>query len=629
MTDMLNVAVSGLRAFQRALETTSHNISNVATPGYSRQRVELGTREPQLFGSTMVGSGVQVNSINRYGSDVLVSQMQHASSTFSRLGAFAQKAGALNNLFANSSTGLSASLTRFSNALQGVANTPTSTAARQVLLSEAEGLVTRLQTYDQRLGEIETEVNQQLANEASAINGIASNIARLNQEIVSAQSASGEAPGDLLDARDKQLSDLAARLETNVVRQSDGSINVFVGNGQPLVLGGTSATIVAKADAFVPGRVGLALQTSGSTLDITSSLSGGSVGGLFDFRRELLDPARNQLGQMAVALAEVVNGQHREGLDLSGNLGGDLFAVGSVDVMPATTNTGSAALAVTRTGASALTPYDYVMRYDGSAWTMQRADNGAAVSFTGTGTVSSPIVAGGVSIVLSGAPVAGDRFLVRPTAGAIRNMDVLITDPARVAAAAPIRSAAAIANTGSATISGGEVLNAGNAQLRNTVTLQFIDATHYSINGAGSNVYTAGGNIDINGWRVQISGAPAAGDTFTVSDNAAGKGDNRNALEMAAVLSRGVLTGGTESLDSAAARFIGAIGTAAGQANSSLEAQQVIYDDSVAAVDGVSGVNLDEEAAAMLRYQQAYQAAAQMIRVTQTLFDSVLDATRR
>ncbi|MEO8314603.1 MAG: flagellar hook-associated protein FlgK [Pseudomonadota bacterium] len=628
MTDMLNVAVSGLRAFQRALETTSHNIANVATPGYSRQRVELGARQPQLFGSSAVGSGVQIESINRFGSDMLVSQMQRAASAVSRLDAFAQKAGALNNLFADSSTGLSASLTRFTNALQGVASTPTSTAARQVLLSEAEGLVTRLQTYDQRLGEIETEVNQQLDGEASAITGIAANIAKLNLEIVSAQSASGQAPGDLLDARDRQLSDLAARLDTNVVRQDDGSINVFVGTGQPLVLGGTSATIVTKADAFVPGRVGLALQTAGATLDISSSLSGGTVGGLLDFRRELLDPVRNQLGQMAVALTTEVNGQHREGLDLAGNLGGDMFAVGAAEVMPAATNSGSAALAVTRTGSGTLTPYDYVLRYDGSAWSMQRVDNGAATSFTGTGTLADPIVAGGVSIVLSGAAVAGDRFLVRPTSGAIRNMDVLITDPARVAAAAPIRSAAAVANSGSATISAGEVLNAGNAQLRNTVTLQFIDATHYSINGVGSNVYTAGANIDVNGWRVQIGGTPAAGDSFTVSDNTAGKGDNRNALEMAAVLSRGVLSGGSESLNAAAARFVGAIGTAASQANSSLEAQQFIYDDSVAAVDSVSGVNLDEEAANMLRYQQAYQAAAQMIRVTQTLFDSLLQATR-
>ncbi len=487
----------------------------------------------------------------------------------------------------------------------------------------------RLQTYDQRLDELETEVNQQLGGEASAINSIAASIARLNQGIVTAQSQAGQAPADLLDSRDRQLADLAARLDTSIVRQDDGSINVFVGNGQALVLGGTSATMVAKQDVFQPTRLTLAFQTPGITVDIGSSLSGGSVGGLLDFRRELLDPARNQIGQMAVALTEVTNTQHREGIDLAGNMGGDLFAVGAVEVLTDTTNTGSAAVAATRTGAGALTAYDYVMRYNGSAWTMQRADNGAPITFTGTGTGADPIVADGVSIVLSGTPAAGDRFLVRPTAKAIKGMDVLISDPARVAAAAPIRSAAAVGNTGAATISAGEVLDAGNAQLRNSASLQFIDATHYSVNGAGSNLYTPGANIDINGWRVQINGTPAAGDGFTVANNVAGTGDNRNALEMATALSRGVLSGGTESLNASVSRFIGSVGVATNQANTSLDAQKVIYDDSQAAVDGVSGVNLDEEAANMLRYQQAYQAAAQMIRVTQTIFDSLLEAARR
>jgi flagellar hook-associated protein 1 len=218
---------------------------------------------------------------------------------------------------------------------------------------------------------------------------------------------------------------------------------------------------------------------------------------------------------------------------------------------------------------------------------------------------------------------------VRPSAGAIAGMNVLISDPSKVAAAAPIRSAAALTNTGAATISAGEVRDAGNAQLRSTVTLQFIDATHYSINGAGSNVYTPGADIDINGWRVQVTGTPAAGDTFTVANNSSGTGDNRNALEMAATLTRGVLSGGTESLNAATSRFIGSVGVATSQANASRDALQVIYDDSAAAVDGLSGVNLDEEAANMLRYQQAYQAAAQMIRVTQTIFDSLLEAARR
>jgi flagellar hook-associated protein 1 FlgK len=629
MADMLNVAVSGLRAFQRALETTSHNIANASTPGYSRQRVELATQAPQVFGSGSLGRGVIVSNIGRYSDDVLAGQMQSASSSFARLDAYAEKAGALNNLFADSSTGLSASLQRFSNALQGVANTPTSTAARQVLLSEAEGLAQRLQTYDNRLDGLESEINQQLLGEASTINSIAANIAQLNIDIAAAQARAGQAPGDLLDARDQQLAELSKRLDTSLVRMEDGTVNVFVGNGLSLVLGGTSASVVARQDAFIPTRVSLAFQTPGVTADVDGALTGGTVGGLLDFRRELLDPARNQIGQMAVALAEVTNNQHREGIDLAGNLGGDMFAVGAVEVRPDIANTGSAGLAVTRTGAGALTQFDYVVRYTGSAWTLQRADSGAPVSFTGTGTNVDPIVADGMSLVLSGTPATGDRFLVRPTANAIKGMDVLVTDPARVAAAAPIRSSAALANTGSASISAGEVLDVGNAQLRNTVTLQFIDATHYSINGVGSNVYTAGADIDINGWRVQISGTPATGDVFTVSNNAAGGGDNRNALEMAAALSRGVLSGGAESLNTVAARFVASVGVSTNQANVSRDAQQILYNDSVSAHDGLTGVNLDEEAANMLRYQQAYQAAAQMIRVTQTIFDTLLGATSR
>jgi flagellar hook-associated protein 1 FlgK len=248
---------------------------------------------------------------------------------------------------------------------------------------------------------------------------------------------------------------------------------------------------------------------------------------------------------------------------------------------------------------------------------------------TGAGTAGSPFLADGMSIVVGGTPADGDRFKLQPTAGAIAGMNVLITDPASIAAAAPIRSAAGISNAGTGLISAGEVLDPTNVQLRSGVTLQFIDATHYSVNGAGSFTYTAGGNIDVNGWRVAITGAPQAGDTFTVSDNIGGVGDNRNALELAGLLGKGVLTNGTESLTSATSRLVGSIGVATNQAQVGRDAQQIILDDAVATRESVSGVNLDEEAANLMRYQQAYAAAAQVIRVTQELFDTLMNATRR
>jgi flagellar hook-associated protein 1 FlgK len=206
---------------------------------------------------------------------------------------------------------------------------------------------------------------------------------------------------------------------------------------------------------------------------------------------------------------------------------------------------------------------------------------------------------------------------------------VLITDPSEVAAAAPIRTAADAGNAGTGSISAGEVLDGTNAQLRSAVTIEFLSANTYSINGAGSFAYTDGGNIDVNGWRVQISGTPAAGDTFTVSDNTSGTGDNRNALALADALKSPVLNNGTTSLGSAVGEFVGGIGVATRQAQVNRDAQNVVHEESVAQKEAVSGVNLDEEAANLLKYQQAYQAAAQLIRVADTMFQTLLAATER
>ena len=235
MADILSTGISGLRAFQRALDVTSHNIANVSTPGYSRQRVELQTREAERYGSGFLGTGVDVSTITRSYDELLATQMRGATSSSSRLDVYASKAQVLNDLFSDSSTGLTVSLQRFTNAVQGVSNEPTATAARQVMLSEAQGLTQRLKTYDSRLDDISAEINSRLTNEAATISTIADSIARLNGQIVSGQSA-GQAPNDLLDARDQQLALLSEHLNVQVVKQDDGACNVFVGNWHSLVL---------------------------------------------------------------------------------------------------------------------------------------------------------------------------------------------------------------------------------------------------------------------------------------------------------------------------------------------------------------------------------------------------------
>jgi len=517
----------------------------------------------------------------------------------------------------------------FSNAFQGVANSPNSIPARQVLLSQASTLQNRLKSFDTQLNAMDDEVNSRLKSEVDEVNTIASGIAKLNSDIQVGLARTGQPPNDLLDQRDKLLDQLSEKVSINVVKQDDGVANVFIGNGQPLVVGANANKLTTVQDKFDPTKLGIGMPSTGGVLDMTRNITGGVLGGLLDFRQELLEPAHNELGRIATALADQVNAQHQKGMDLNGVLGGNFFSIGSVNTLASDANTGSGTVAVTRTNVSALTTKDYVLKSTGSGWQLTDAANGAAVPMTGTGTAIDPFVVDGMQIVVGGSAATGDQFLIQPTRTAVSGLNVLVSDPSAVAAAAPIRGSANTANTGTGAISAGEVLDSSNAALRSTVTIQFLSANTYSVNGAGTFTYTPGSNIDVNGWRVQVSGAPAVGDSFTVSNNTAGSGDNRNALALANALQKPVLNNGTATLSDGIGQFVGNIGVSTQQAQVNRDAQSAILDQDVAAQDSVSGVNLDEEAANLLKYQQAYQAAAQLIRVADTLFQSLLNATQR
>jgi flagellar hook-associated protein 1 FlgK len=632
MADLLSTSISGLLAFQRALDTTSHNITNANTVGYSRQLPELQTRQAQQSGNGWVGNGVDVTTVKRAYDDFLSNQARTSSSSYSHSSTYATQAGRISNLFGNSTTGLSASLQNFVNSAQSVADTPTSIPARQTLLSQAQGLVERLKSYDDSLRSFDAQVNATVETEANSITAMAKSIAQLNQQITSAYAQMGQPPNDLMDQRDQLINELSTHVNVSVVPQGDNSLSVFIGNGQPLVIGQTAATVVATDDPYDPTRNTVSVRSASGDVNITNSLSGGTLGGVLDFRTQMLEPARNTLGRMSVAVAEVMNEQHRAGMDLNGDMGGDFFAVGSVGVRENANNTGSSGAAVTRIAgdAASLTTSDYLMTFTAGGWALRRQDNGASIPMTGTGTAADPFVANGMSIEVTGTPQLGDRLLIQPSAEAVSGMRVLVTDPSEVAAASPIVSAATAGNDGNASISAGEVLDATNAQLRSPATITFTSATEYTVSGDPTvYTYASGGNIDANGWRVQIGGSPAAGDTFTVSNNISGMGDNRNALKLANVMNQPVLNGGTTSLKAAVGQFVGEIGVKTNQAQVTAEAQKVVADEASSALQSVAGVNLDEEAANLIRYQQAYMAIAQMIRVADTIFQSVLQATSR
>lgn len=629
MSSMLSTGVSGLMAFQSALDTTSHNISNASTPGYSRQSVSLAASQPQFSGGGWVGSGVTTTTIARAYNDLVATQVRSSSSSMSQWDAYSSLADEVNNLFGDSSTGLSSTLQSFFNAFQSVANSPSSSSERQVLLSQAQTLVNQLQAYGTRLNDLDTQVNSQLGSEATAISGLAQSIADLNAQISAATGRGGDPPNDMLDQRDALIDELATHVNLSTVKQTDGSVNVFIGSGQALVVGTTAARLTAVTDPYDVSRTSLALQSTGAATDVTNAITGGITGGLLSFRAQVLDPAKSALGQVAVTLSDLINSQQNAGMDLRGALGADMFAVGGVDVLANSANTGSATPSVIRSDVSALTASNYLLLRTGSGWSLQDTSTGANVTMTGTGTVADPFVADGLSITLSGTAASGDRFLIRPTSAAVGNMSLTLTDPSGVAAAAPIVASASASNAGSASITPGVVIDAANAQLRSTVTIQFLSSTTYTTDGGTTtSSYTSGQSINLNGWQVTLTGTPASGDTFTVKDNTGGIGDNRNALLLGNILNKDFLSGGTSSVNDLVGRWVADIGVKTNQAQTNLSIQSTLYDDNISAQQSVSGVNLDEEAANLVRYQQAYSAAAQVIATANKLFDSLMDAFR-
>lgn len=627
MPDLLNTALTGMLAFQRALDLTGHNIANANTPGYSRQVAEFTTRIGGGSGQNYIGGGTQINSIKRIYDALLVEQLRTAATGQARFSALDSLAGRVDSLLADADTGLNTGLQNFFNTMQDVANDPAELPIRQALLGEADAIANRFRSLDERLGTIESEVNQRLQLAVDDINRIANQIADVNEQISLA--GVDARPNDLLDRRDALVLELSGLVSVDTTMQDDGSMNVFIGSGQALVLGTNVQRFAIQGSEFDPTRLNIVYEGASGATPLDTSLSGGMLGGLLEFRSRVLDPARQSLGQTAVAFAEQFNTQHSSGMDLRGNLGGDFFEIDPPRVLYSSNNTGSGSATAAIDDLGAFTGADYVLEFDGAAYSLTRADTNEVIPLTGSGTAADPFLAAGISIEVAGAPAAGDRLMIRTGHNAAGTIQNLISDPRAIALAAPTRAQSSLANIGDASVSPATVVDSTDPALLTTAVIEFTSPTTYSINGAGSFAYTDGDPIIVNGSSVTISGIPAVGDQFTIEANYGASGDNSNALLLNDVQSNGVLDGGAISIGESYGQLVASVGGTAYQIQTGLEAQNVVYSNAEEAVLSKSAVNLDEEAANLIRYQQAYQAAAQVVAVTKTLFDSLINATSR
>jgi flagellar hook-associated protein 1 FlgK len=628
MSNVLSNSVSGLLAFQNALSVTSNNVSNAATPGYSVEAPNFAAQLGVSSSTGTYGNGVEIESVTRSYSELLAGQMRSSQSSYSNFNAYATTAATVDNMLSDTTTGLTATLQNFTNALQTLASAPTQTASGQAVLSSAQSLATTIQGYSSQLSQADQNVEGQIGTSVAEINTLATGIANLNIQIA-AQSSSGQPPNSLLDQRDQLINTLSQYVSVNTATQSDGSLNVFVGSGQSLVTGGTAQTLSAIPNQYNPTQMDIGLQAAGTatTVDVTGAISGGSLGGLLAVRSQVIDPTLNTLGQLSIGVANIINQQQAAGLTPSGAQGQPLFAVGPVQVSNSSFNTGTAQVTASIANVSALTPDDYTLTNNGGTWQLYDQTQQQAVTMGGDGSAGNPFTAAGLSIVVSGTPGAGDSFLIQPTAQAAAGFSVLLSSPSQIAAASAVQANAATTNTGTGTIAAATVTDSTNPALSTSTSIVFSSPTQYQIDGAGATyTYTPGAAISDNGWTTSISGTPAAGDTFTVSSNAGNTGDNSNLFAMIDGLNANSLNGGTTSLIGAANTLVAQVGAQTQQAQSNAQAQQAVNTSATDAVNAVSGVNLDQEAAKMVQYQQAYQACAQMIQSSSQMFASLMTA---
>ncbi|WP_312253922.1 flagellar hook-associated protein FlgK [Stutzerimonas nitrititolerans] len=682
MADLLNIGLSGLSASKTQLSITGHNITNVNTPGFSRQNASQATTSPQFSGAGYIGSGTTLVDVRRTYSEFLTNQVRSSTALNSDVAAYKSQIDQLDSLLAGSTTGITPSLQSFFSALQTAAEDPANIPARQLVLAEAEGLARRFNTVYDRLSEQNSFTNKQMAAVTDQVNRLAGSIGSLNEAIAVA-AANGKQPNDLLDARDEAVRQLSSYIGVTVVPQDDSSFNIFIGSGQPLVVGSSVARLEVVPGQGDPNRHEVQFISGGSRQGITSQITGGELGGLIRYREEVLDSTMNSLGRLALAVSDQINSQLGQGLDLKGQVGSALFgdyndpALAKLRVNAFSGNSSSAQPALNITDTSQLTTSDYLMEYDGTSYKVRRLSDNQPMTVTAAadGTLSITDKNGrdqGFQIVPgTPSPAAGDKFTLQPTRRGATDISAILDQADQLAFASPVRAESDLQNAGTGAISQPDMVSApspidlaelnaafgSGLELTATVNADgsytltdalpvgwsYVDengnplTTAPTLQSGNSNsvrlAYT-GASGETYQFDFSVSGRPQTGDSFSLTFNQSGVSDNRNALKLADLQSKqtvgvdGSVAGSGFSFTDGYGELVERVGTLTAQARMDNEATGAILKQATDNRDSLSAVNLDEEAANLIKFEQYYNASAQIIQVARSLFDTLISSFR-
>lgn len=702
MADLLNIGLSGLSAAKTNLSVVGHNITNVNTPGYSRQDTVQVTRPPQFSGAGFIGSGTSLTDIRRTYSEFLTTQLRSSTALNSDVKAYKSQIDQLDSLLAGTTTGITPAMKSFFSAMQTAAEDPANIPARQLVLAESEGLARRFNNIYDNINSQNEFINKQMVVTGDQINRLAKSIASYNEAIAKVGS-SGHPPNDLLDQRDEAIRQLSTFIGVTVVPQDDNSMNLFIGSGQPLVVGSRNNSIEVTQGRGDPMRFDINFVSGGSRQNITSMVTGGEMGGLVRYRDEVLDPTLNAMGRLALSISDEINRQLGQGLDLKGNVGAALFnnindpKLAALRVLAMGDNSANVSGSLDIHNTQLLTTSDYRLEYDQtSGYSARRLSDGAVMTVTpdAQGRLSFADPEGrdqGFTVTMLGTPGHGDQFVLQPTRRGANDIASELDQADQLAFAAPLRSEASLQNKGTGSIgqpSVDMVLNPGSLPMNNFVAealskthLAAIDNIQLQYNsttgemdfvtplpsgitittvpqeGAGApteivslpftpgqsnqlsyaiQVADGAGNLQSYTVTQTLSGRPEQGDTFDISFNKHGVSDNRNALKLADLQNKQVVGVDANIKDIATGMSftddygdtIERVGTLTAQARQDEIATDAVLKQATDNRDSLSGVNLDEEAAKLIQFEQYYNASAQVIQVARTLFDTLISTFR-
>lgn len=679
---LLNIGMSGLNAAQGSLSVLSNNIANANTAGYSRQQTTQSANASNQYGGVFIGSGTTLADVRRVYNEYLDTAYQNSTSLNSDAKAYLDQISAVDKTLSDKTTGMSAVLSSFFAAVQTASASPNDTSARQILLTNAQTLTNRFNTISSQLSQQKETINSQLTSMSDQVNQLTSSIASLNKQIAQVQGSSNTSPANLLDSRAEAVRSLNELIGVTAT-EKNGVFSLSTGSGQSLVLGDQSSSISAVPSKSDTSQYTIQLNAPGGTaLDLGNVISGGSIGGLLRYRSDALMPAINDLGRIAIVTADALNSQLGQGLDLNGEFGASMFtdinnaASVALRSQAAQGNLGDGALGVTIKDSSQLTNFDYKVSFnDGTNLnkvTVLRSD-GKAMGTYDLSATPPPVIDGFTVAVQSGAVQAGDSFKVSPTANGAKEIGTVLSDPSKIAFAAPLQGEAGKTNQGTGTftpptltvpldIQGG----ADTAQLRTgiehsmPVTMVFgkpaADGTQaYTLSNAQGDPIGSGTIIPGQANKISISvpmrdaggvllspaksfsfdttvgGSPANGDSTSFSLNASGKSDNRNAQALLNLQTKSTVglaadgSGGT-SLVGANSKLVSTVGAKAAAATTDTTATNALLTANKNARNSVSQVNLDEEAGDMIKFQQYYTASSQIIKAAQETFSTLINS---